>query len=298
MTETGVGTTTIAGFIEHAWGEHAEDASGVAARLAQAVPLLNREPERTGDFMTLAGHVLLAHLGDADAMAHWVDRLAPLSLEHPDAGPPLTAARLSVALLRGEPADLTGHPSAVVVRAHGGAAQCAAAQGDEPRARLLLQAAEAHAGARDADAVKALATAAHELAWHLLEAPRAPAVDALMMDAAELAQRRWHQAGTWLQAQRADHLLALGAAAVGDGARAMRHAGACLSICTAHGADAAERFHAHEALARAALAAGHGRGAADAVAQMRKLLDELPDARMRRRAQSTCERLQRGLAAR
>jgi hypothetical protein len=83
----------------------------------------------------------------------------------------------------------------------------------------------------DCETVKALAAVANNLASQLLDDGRGAEPDALMMEAAELAQRRWHQAGTWKNAERADYLLAVCAAAIGDGARALRHANACLSLC-------------------------------------------------------------------
>ncbi|HEX6364012.1 MAG TPA: hypothetical protein VFZ93_13735, partial [Albitalea sp.] len=163
--------TTLGEFIEHAWNQHVDDLAGVAARLDQGLPLLKREPERTGEFVDLVEHVLVAHLGDADTMARWIERLAPLALEHPDAAPPLARARLAVGLLRGAPVDASAQPRAVLIRAYGSAANGASAQGDLARARRLLEAAEAHAEAGDTDSVKALAAVANNLASQLLHGP-------------------------------------------------------------------------------------------------------------------------------
>jgi len=180
----------------------------------------------------------------------------------------------------------------LLVRAHGSAANGAAARGDIDQARALLHdACDVVGEDGDAEAVKALAAIANNLASQLLDAGRDAAADTLMMEAAELAQRRWHQAGTWLNAQRADYLLARCAAASGDGARALRHAAACLSLCTAHGAGAHELFFAHEALGRASIAAGRGAGAHEAVARMRALLDDIADADTRAYARSALDKL-------
>jgi len=290
--------TTIGDFIEQAWNDHVDDLAGVTARLDRALPMLKREPARVGDFVALAEHVLLSHQGDADAMAHWLDRLAPLALEHPESGPSLARARLAVGLLRGQSIDARGHTRPVLIRAHGNAANGAAARGDIVQARELLQAAAAFVtDERDADAVKALAAIANNLASQLRDGPRGGDADRLMMEAAEMAQRRWHQAGTWLQAERADYLLAVCAAAIGDGARALRHAAACQSLCTAHGADAFEHFFAQEALGRASLAAGHRTGAADALAHMRELLPQIDDDGNRAYAQSVLDKVQATLGA-
>src|SRR4051794_2287189 len=65
-------------FLEKGWNDHVTDLAGVAARLDGALPLLKREPAQAGDFLALAEHVLVAHLGDADAMARWIDRIGPM----------------------------------------------------------------------------------------------------------------------------------------------------------------------------------------------------------------------------
>jgi len=289
-------STTIGEFIEQARNDHVDDLHGVALRLEAAWPLLRREPAGTGDFLALAEHILVDHLGDVDAMARWLDRLAPMALEHPQAAAPLAQARLAVALLRGEPAVASGQAPADVVRAHGSAANGAAARGEVARARELLRAADALVPARaPAASVKALAAVANNLASRLLDGPRGADSDALMVDAAEMAKVRWHQAGTWLEAERAEYLIAVVAAAVGDGAKALRHATACLSLCTAHGADALERCFAHEALARASLAAGDRTGAGDAAARMHAALQEIDDAAERALAASAWGKLQPSL---
>ena len=280
-------TTTLDEFIAQGWNDHDENLAGVVARLDQALPLVKREPARAGDFLALAEHVLVSHLGDADAMARWLDRLAPLALEHPDVQPTLARARLAVELLRGEAVDDLSQGRPALIRAHGNAANGAAARGAFDHARALLHgAADLVPPDADTDAVKALAAVANNLASQLLDGQRGVHADALMMEAAELAQRRWHQAGTWKNAERADYLLALCAAAIGDGARALRHANACLSLCTAHGADAYELFFAQEALGKASLAAGNRASAQDALARMRELLEGIADEGKRAYAQS------------
>jgi hypothetical protein len=291
--------TTIDEFIEQGWNDHADDPAGVAARLDEGLPLARREPAKMVDFIALVEHVVVSHLGDADAMMRWIGRLAPIAAEHVDVQAPLARARLAVALLRGvaDGAVEAGLPLPAVVRAHGNAANGAAARGDIGRARDLLHASARRVDDADTEAVKALAAVANNLASQLRDGARAPDADALMMEAAELAQQRWHQAGTWLQAERADYLLALCAAAIGDGARALRHAAACLSLCTAHGADAFELFFAQEALGKASLAAGRRTGARDALAHMQELLPQIAEPGQRAYAQSVLDKARTTLGA-
>jgi hypothetical protein len=287
--------TTIGDFIEQGWNDHDSDLAGVADRLDAGLPLLKREPAKTGEFVGLVEHVVLSHLGDADAMSRWIERLAPLAAEQPDAQAPLARSRLALRLLRGEAVGADEQPRDVLIRAHGSAANGACARGDVGRARALLHAATALAPDDDMGAVKALAAVSNNLASQLLADGRGPEPDALMMEAAELAQRCWHRAGTWMNAERADYLLAVCAAAMGDGQRALRHANACLSLCTAHGADAFELFFAREALGKASLAAGNRGNASDALAHMAELLPAIADEGDRAYAQSVYDKVKAAL---
>jgi hypothetical protein len=272
--------TTIAEFIDRAWDEHVGDAQGVAARLPQGVALLEQAPDKTGDFAQLAEHVLVAHLGDGDAMARCMQSLAPLSARHPESGPALARARLAGALLRGDDTSTQALPRAAAIRAHGSAVCGLASRGDMAAARRLLQSAAAlaqAASADDKDAQKALAASYHNLAAQLEEGPRGAERDALMMDAARLSRSTWAEAGTWVNIERADYMLARCAATVGDGAQAVMHAKSCLAICEANGADAFEHFFAHEALGRACVVSGDHDAASTQLARMQGLMSQIGD---------------------
>jgi hypothetical protein len=111
-----------------------------------------------------------------------------------------------------------------------------------------------------------------------------------MMDAAQQARGAWARAGTWLNEERADYLLARCAAAVGDTAAALAHARSCLAICEANAADAFERFFAHEALGLALRAAGDADAADRARARMGLLIDDIAEAGLRAHAQASLAR--------
>jgi hypothetical protein len=297
-------TTSIAEFIDRAWDEHVNDSAGVAARFVDAMPLLEREPSHTAAFVGTVEHVLLAHLGDADAMQPWLARLAPLAEQQADARPAIERARLAARLLRGEgdPADA---PAALRVRAHGTAANGCVVRGEAARARELLMSGQAVAReAGDAESLKAFAASCNNLARELLDrpadAPRTAAFDALMMEAATLSRSTWAEAGTWMNLERAEYLLALCAALLGDTAQALGHARSCLAICEANDADAFERFFAHQALGEAARSGGDAAAARDALAAMRRLLADIADDGNRAYAQSVLDKLARpgtGVAA-
>lgn len=287
----------IAGFIDAAWNDHAADPRGVAARLAAARPLLEAQTAQVGEFLWLAEHVLLGHLGDADAMQPWLDVTAPLVALHPDAAPAFERARLATRLLNGALPVVGEEPPAVQVRALGSAVNGSIARGDSVRALHLLDHAAAigRAPGAGAEALKALAAAYNNLASHMLDAPRDGERDALMMQAAQGSRDTWREAGTWLNVERAEYLLALCAAAIGDGENAVGHARECLTICEANDADAFERFFAREALGRSLIAAGDHAAARRELVAMQALLGSI-DEDSRGYAQSALDKLERGFA--
>ena len=282
-----MGATAMDRFIEQGWNDHVNDAAGVAARLAQARPLLDAEPEKAADFARLAEHVLLGHLGDAAAMAPWLERLAPIAEQRAELAPTLERARAACALLRGEAPAADRITLPALIQAHGTAACGFAARGDAAQARRLLQSAATLAGDAQGDALatKALAASCNNLASQLLDGAREPAADALMMETAALSRDTWATVGSWLNAERAEYLLALCAAAIGDGAKAAAHAGACAAICEANAADAFERFFAQEAMARAMLAQADRAAAGTALSCMRELIQGIDDEANRAYAQ-------------
>jgi hypothetical protein len=140
--------------------------------------------------------------------------------------------------------------------------------------------AEEHAVRHGTDkaARRACAASANNVALDMRLGPRGDAGrDALMLVAAELARRAWAAVGTWMQVERAEYQLALCHAALGRGDAALQQAARCLAVCDAEGADAVERFFAHEALAHAHRARGDADAAAQQFDAMRALLPAIAD---------------------
>lgn len=284
---------TLADFIDAAWNDHAADPQAVAARLPEARGLIEREPDQVGDFLGLAEHLLLGHLADPDAMEPWLAMAEPLVAHRPDAMPALARARLATRLLRGDEPQSAHEAVTLRVRACGTAVNGLAARGEIARARRLLEHAASLARADGgSDAVKALAAAFNNLASQLLDGARGPDADALMLEAAQASRETWAEVGTWINVERGEYVLALCAAAVGDGARAVGHACACLDLCAANEADAFETCFGQEALARGLLAAGEHDAAAAALQAMRALLPRIEDEGNRAFAQSSLDKLQ------
>jgi hypothetical protein len=165
-----------------------------------------------------------------------------------------------------------------------------AQRGQAGRGQALLAAEEDAALAQGSSpAGRAYAISCNNVAMELRLARRAAAdadadadadvaVDALMLDAAARARRAWASAGNWMNVERADYQLALCHAVLCQGDAALAHARQCLASCVDHGADAAERFFAHEALAHAQHARGDAAALAAEKARMQTLLAEVPQA--------------------
>jgi len=289
--------TAISSFIDQGWNDHVDDLPGVTARLNDGFALLEESPADLNGLLQLAEHVHIVHRGDAQAMQLVIERAAALLARQADARPTVDKARVSMALLRGEPVDASALPLPALVRAHGSAVCGLAARDEVGKARRLLQATASLARDADAnertDAIKALAASYNNLASLLLDIPRSAEAGQLMLDAAAHARSTWAEVGTWLNVERADYMLSICHAGVGHGARAVEHAQSCLAVCEANAADAFERFFAHEAMARALLADHNKPAALLESQQMQELLPQIADEGNRAYASSVLSKLQK-----
>lgn len=273
--------TAIASFIERAWNDHVSDLPAVMARFGEGFALLEEAPTELNGFLQLAEHLHIVHHGDAAGMQAVLDRTASLLAAQPEAVTTVDKARLSMQLLREESTAGVTLPLPATIRAHGSAVCGFASRGETAKARRLLQATaslarDADAAARS-DATRAWAASCNNLATLLLDIPRSKEADALMLEAAASARSAWGEVGTWLNVERADYVVSICHAAVGDGAKATEHAQSCAAICEANAADAFERFFAHEAMAKALLAQGHQDAAQGEARRMEALLADIVD---------------------
>jgi hypothetical protein len=261
-------------WLQQAWQTHADTPDAVMAELRSRAPTLPDSADGA-DALRLAEHLWLAHQGDAAGL----EALLPQVPDHAALAAQRQRTQWVLDTLAGRPATapsaglrLRGLHSGVLVLLH---------RGDVAGARRMLLADEAEAlnqAATDADALRGYAATAHNTSNDIRGLlPRDAVRDALMLDAAALAYRLWSATGAWLNIERADYQLALCHATLGQGTPALQHAQACLARCEAEGADAMERFFAHEVLARARHALGDGEAAAAHRRQMRSLLAEIPD---------------------
>lgn len=244
-------TEDLATWIEAAWSRHPQAPAEIATALMARAPTLPDGPDGA-EALRLAMHVILGHLHD--------EMLAERLLAMLPAGEAFTVGRQqaawTIAMMRGEPAppDL---PTAARWRGLHELALAWATRGRaaEAHERLRRQAAEAGASS-DKVAQRAHAAATNNIASGLRERPQRDAAStALMVAAAQASRDAWGWAGSWQQVERAEYQWSRCLATAGDAEGARGHAQACLAICEAEGADAFERFFAHEALAWAARSA-------------------------------------------
>lgn len=271
---------TLRALLDRGHERHAAEPRELAAALCARAPALTADAEGA-EAITLAEHVALAHPADAQVLDGFLAALPPALAGHEATAPALQRANWALARFKGraEP-DLA---DALRWRSLQNAVLGAARQGRVDQALAWLLQDEAAAIAHpDPAARRAYAISANNVALDLRLGRRGDAaIDGLMLQAAALSHRAWVAAGTWLQQQRAQYQWALCHAVLGQGEAALAHAGHCLALCSAHGADAAEHFFALEALAHAHRARGDAAAADSQRTAMAGLLERIEDAQMR-----------------
>jgi hypothetical protein len=264
--------------MSQAWSDHADDASGVALRLPELLPLVGDEAQLER-LVALTHHVHGTHLGQWQAGAAALAPLRTLGAYRDDgrSGQALRRALASLALCEGVvPASLSPSDQ---VRVHAMAAENLGER-DSARAMQLFQTAldlAQRSGLPDTDAMhRAVAVAGNGLAC-TFEDKRDRSTDerALMLLAAQAARHHWERAGTWLEVERAEYRLAMSWLQAGDLAQARAHAQTCLEIVAANDGAALEKLFGWEALGRVERAAGNAVGHARALATAREAFAQL-----------------------
>lgn len=289
-------TTPLADFVKAGWERHATAPLELAEGLRTRAGTLPADADGAAA-LVLAEHVWLAHLHDEAGLRAWLDTLpAALAAAEPTAAV-LRRSRWLLATLSGEMAAEL--PEAPRWRALQNLWSLHCARGQVAAARAQLQreapAALAHA---DAAARKALAATCWTVAQDLREGPRGDAGrDAFMIELAQASRALWATAGTWVQVERGDWLLARCHALLGQGGPALAHAQACLALIGQHagepGADDFEFFFAHEAGAWAHRAAGSAAAEAAEIAQMQARLAAITDTGLRPMCEDALAALQK-----
>lgn len=266
-------------FLSQAWSDHAENSDAVAARLPEALSLLEK-PEQVPPLARLIVHVKGEHLG---RWAEGLELLAKVKESPHSSGADAEAAlRRGVAVLtaceRGSlPAE--GLSASDKARCLATAAAALSSRGQGERAEAFFRSALQGAAklGREDPAQRDLAVTSNNLASILGEkADRVFRDTELMLMAAHAARKHWELAGTWLEVERAEYRLAMCFLAAKKPADARRHAELCLEIAAANNAGPLELFFGQEALALTFHASGDGQGLTNARGRARDLFARLP----------------------
>lgn len=274
--------TELRRWLDGAWDRHDRAARSLSDELIERAPTLPDDIEGA-EAVRLARHVMLGHLVDLRALRGFIARLARgQNLDGIRAGAEWAIDALSSQAPSPLPDVLRWDPLVDVI-----AAEIELGRLAHARARLFEDEAAA-TGHEDIAVRKAYAAACNNLALAMRIGRRGDAGrDALMIEIAELSKRAWAQAGNWKNVERADYQLAMCHAVIGQGGPALHHARECLRVCETEGADAHERFFAHEALAHAYRVAGDAASATNQRARMATLLQEVADDGLRAFCQQT-----------
>jgi hypothetical protein len=119
----------------------------------------------------------------------------------------------------------------------------------------------------DDESHRTFGVAANNRAWELLGTDaRTPDQDRELVDAAHASLWHWRHAGTLVNEQRGEWLVAHVYAVIGDGAAALPHAQRCWALTEEGALDGFDRAYACEAMARAYAARGDADDVRDATA--------------------------------
>ncbi|CAD5372035.1 conserved hypothetical protein [Rubrivivax sp. A210] len=268
-------------FLDQAWDDHAEDAAGVAARLASQGLTVASAAGHIAPLAQLAHHVWGEHLGDWATGRAWLVRLGAHDAADDVGRAAVARCTASLDLSEGRVDPRGGLTASERIRV---VAMAAAnlAERDTPRASMLFEQALAEAdgaGLADSDPMhRALAVTGNNLACTLEEKPRRSAAERqLMIRAAQAARRHWAIAGTWRETARAESRLAMSWLQAGEPSQARHHARLGLELVLAQEGPALEQFLAWAALGRVDLVAGNQDGHQTAQAGARAAFGALAD---------------------
>jgi hypothetical protein len=250
-------------FLEQAWSEHGDNAYAVGEQLKSARALLTQSSQVPGLARILV-HVFGEHLGDWSSAQRELTQLQqhPLCESDATAGSSARVAQAALSLAQGVVPRGEKLTDEERVRALSSASAICLGREELGNASDLFELCLKLVALLPAGSTgfqRPLAVAANNLACALGElALRSEEQDAQMIRAAQTARQYWALAGTWLETQRADYVLAKSHLRAGHLPAAASHAVDCLNLCRANGAPPFELFFAHEIAALTAKALGYG----------------------------------------
>lgn len=257
--------------IRAAWNDHTGDAADTADRLADAVEHI-AGPEQLGPYASVVGHVVGQHLHAWPRAAELIEQaiarcgdveipggaLRHLAVARYLAGDVVRAMATELRAAAVDEHDAI--ESVTVVRAMTAEALLNTGETEGPITLFRETVHVARQLPDEAGATRTMAIAANNMASTLLERDdRTPACDAAMAELAGLAREFWLRAGTWVNEERADYLLALVDLELGRHEPALQAADRALALIEQHGEQDVDR--AFLLLARCRACRGLERGA-------------------------------------
>ena len=242
---------TLDELIEAAWRDHAEQPEAVAARLADAVALVER-PDDFARFVRVLTHVHGEHLGDWQRGAQLLESLRgrpAYDRAVATAGPAVTRGIAALRVIGGEALALNGLSDEDSAYALACAAGALGARGLWDRAIDAFTRAVAKASpglATDHPAVRELAICGNNLSVALEgKDDQSVAERDAMVAAAEAGLKYWTLAGTWLEEERALYQLGRSLLRAGRLRAARASIERCIDVCMRNDAPAFELFFGH-----------------------------------------------------
>lgn len=269
-------------FLDQAWTDHATSAEDVAARLPDAIAMID-DGAQIPLWANLVTHVFGEHL------ARWTDGIellkrvtsSPMFDAKSESGSAIRRSIACLELASGQRTAMDDFSPSDQIRILAVAASALAEQKNTAQAQAFFKSALEQAQtnlASDDPANRALAVTGNNLACALEEKTnRTTGETELMILAAQAARKFWQLAGTWLHVERAEYRLSRTYLQAGDPMSSLRHAQTCLEICQANEAPALERFFGYQALGLAESASGNQIGFGTAVQQASALFEALTD---------------------
>ena len=250
-------------FLEQAWSAHGDNAYAVGEQLKSARTLLTQSAQGPGLARILV-HVLGEHLGEWSSAQRELALLQehPLCCSDDQALSAVRVAQAALSLAQGQVPQGAKLSDVERVQALSSASAICLGRDELGNASELFELClklVALLPAASTGFQRPLAVAANNLACALGELPlRSEEQDAQMIKAAQTARQYWELAGTWLETQRADYVLAKSFLRAGKTQQAASHAVDCLTLCRSNDAPPFELFFAHEIAALSAKALGYG----------------------------------------
>jgi hypothetical protein len=266
-------------YLRVAWQDHAARPQSVAESFADGMTLLAYGGQsKFPDLARLIEHTLLAHIGAAGLLQHWIDELHRHSPDDLAARVALQRIIFANTVSLGAQAQAPDIPDDQQLSgcANGLVAHCVGGDGTAAL-RWLVQYAQELCHTPKGRA-KAIAGAMNSLSFHLgLFKPEGVARE-VMVAAAVLSRDAWSRLGAWRDIERAEQFLALTYVEAGQGAQALAHVDRCRSLCEQNAAPPYEFAMAEDACARAALALNDAALFRGARQRLQELLGGITDA--------------------